>query len=174
MQIRGAGHEGGDVGACGAGGVKDGGAEVARGERVAQRGGEGGEFGGVAPVQDDVEAVLGEGVGEGFADAVAGAGDEGPGIAGAGVVKVAGEGGRAEVEVDEVGEAEDENGEGQGAEGGEEGCWESHGMDSDDGFEGGLIGGNVKSCPERVWIRWGPIKGICRGVRYSYKTARII
>ena len=37
---------------------------------------EGGEFGGVAPVKDYVEAGEGEFVGEAFADAVAGAGDE--------------------------------------------------------------------------------------------------
>lgn len=96
VELRDAGREHGDVGARGAGGVEDGGAEAAGGEGVAEGGGDGGELGWVAPVEDDVEAVLGELVGEGFADAVAGAGDEGPGLA-SGAVGVAGVGGGAEV-----------------------------------------------------------------------------
>lgn len=115
VEIRNAGREGGDVGARGAGGVEDGGAEAAGGKFLAEGGGDGGELGGVAAVEDDVEAVLGEFVGERFADAVAGAGDAGPGV-GRGAVDVAGKGGGAEVEVDEAGQAEEEEGKGEGAE----------------------------------------------------------
>jgi len=96
---------------CGAGGeegVENGGAEATGGEGVIEGGGEGGEFGGIAAVKDDVEAVPGEGVGEGFVDAVAGAGDEGPGFVIVGAVEVAGKGGGAEIEVEEAGEAEEE------------------------------------------------------------------
>lgn len=99
MQICGAGGEGG---------VENGGAEAAGGEGVIEGGGEGGEFGGIAVVENDVEAVLGEGVGEGFVDVVAGVGDEGPGFVVVGAVEVAGKGGGAEIEVEEAGEAEEE------------------------------------------------------------------
>lgn len=91
VQVRDAGDEGGDVAVCGAAGVEDGGAEAAGWEGCAERGGDGGELGGVAAVQDDVEAGAGELVGEAFADAVAGAGDEGPRLA-SGAVGVAGQG----------------------------------------------------------------------------------
>lgn len=96
---------------CDAGGeegVENDGAEATGGEGVIEGGDEGGEFGGIATVKDDVEAVLGEGVGEGFVDVVAGANDEGPGFVIVGAMKVARKGEGAKIEVEEARETKEE------------------------------------------------------------------
>jgi len=73
------------------------------------------ELVGVAGDEDEVEPLAGELKGEGFADAVGGAGDDGPGAVAAEVL-----GGAEEVDVEGVEEGEGEFEELEGAEGEEE------------------------------------------------------
>jgi len=81
--------------------------------------GDGFELVGVAGDEDEVEAFLGELKGEGFADAVGGAGDDGPGSVAAEVLAGAEE---VDVEGCEEGEGEPEDGDGAEGEEDEEPC----------------------------------------------------
>ena len=102
MQVLHAFHQVGNFPVSRRRGVADEHPEVGLGELGFEGALNGGEFGRVAPVQDDFEVVGGEFAREAQPDAVAGARDEGPGLR---AVVVLGEGGGARVEVDEAEES---------------------------------------------------------------------
>lgn len=94
-----------DLAVGGGGSIENGGAEFALGELLTEIGHYIFEFAGVAAMEDDVEAVAGELSGETFANTIASSGHERPRLF---AVVVPREGGGAEVEIDEAGEAEKE------------------------------------------------------------------
>lgn len=100
-----AGDEVRDLAVGGGRSIENGGAEFALGELMTKDGDYVFEFARVAAMKDDVEAVAGQLRGETFANAIASAGDKSPRFF---TVVVLVEGGGAQVEIDETGEAEKE------------------------------------------------------------------
>lgn len=124
MDVVKAGDEVRDLAVGGGRGIKKDGAELALGELMTQGGDYVFEFAGVAAMKDDVEAVAGELGGETFANAIASAGDENPRFF---TVVVLVEGGGAQVEIDEAGEAEKEEDDGGDTSPGENNEYARHG-----------------------------------------------
>lgn len=124
MDVVKAGDKVRDLAVGGGRSIQNGGAELALGELMTQGGDYVLEFAGVAAMKDDVEAVAGELSGETFANAIASPGDESPRSF---TVVVLVEGGGAQVEIDEAGEAEKEEDDGGDTGPGENNEYAKHG-----------------------------------------------